>query len=355
MSSPAQDTASPVVWPTVSPAEAGFADDVAARLDAKVADGSFTNLHGVVVARGGALVVERYYSGQDERWGEPLGEVAFGPEVKHDLRSVSKSIVGLLYGIALDAGKVPAVETPLLDGFPAYGDFAGEPARRAITVGHALTMTMGLLWDESLSYRDPRNSEIGMEMAPDRYRYVLEQPIVAAPGTRWIYSGGATALLARLIAVGTGMRLLDYARDRLLTPIGITDVEWIEGADGEPAAASGLRLRPRDLTAIGQLVLDKGKLGGKTVVPKAWLKRSFAPHADTGEGLAYGYQWWLGKLHGSGKPWMAAFGNGGQRLMIVPSHDLLITVTAGNYNAPDAWRLPVAVITDIVFPALRSR
>ena len=351
MSSSIEDTTSSNDWPTTLPGEAGFADDLAARLDAKVADGTYTNLHSVVVARDRHLVLERYYTGHDERWGQLLGEVAFGPEIKHDMRSVSKSIVGLLYGIALDQGMVPNVDAPLVDQFPAYGDLARDAARRRITVGHALTMTMGLAWDEGLSYRDPRNSEIGMEMAPDRYRYALEQPVVAEPGKRWIYSGGATALLARLIADGAGMPLMNFARTNLLAPLGITDAEWITGADGEPVAASGLRMRPRDLTRIGQLMLDRGTVDGKPVVPAAWIDRSFTPHVDTGEGLDYGYHWWLGKLLGNGQPWIAAFGNGGQRMMMTPYLNLIITVTAGNYNAPDASKVPIGIISDVVFLA----
>jgi CubicO group peptidase (beta-lactamase class C family) len=151
------------------------------------------------------------------------------PEVKHDLRSVSKSIVGLLYGIALADGQVPAPGQPLVDHFP-YPDLATDPARARMTVAHALSMTLGTAWDESLPYTDPRNSEIAMEMAGDRYRFVLDRPLGAEPGTSWAYNGGTTALLARLIAAGTGMQLDDYARAKLFAPLGITDTEWVRGS-----------------------------------------------------------------------------------------------------------------------------
>jgi hypothetical protein len=146
---------------------------------ARGAQGSLPNLHGVVVARHGKLVLERYLEGADECWGRSLGTVTFGPDVQHDLRSVSKSIVGLLYGIALADGLVPAIDRPLVDHFP-YPDLAADPQRRRMTIGHALSMTLGIAWDETLPYSDPRNSEIAMEMARDRYRFVLEQPIVCA-------------------------------------------------------------------------------------------------------------------------------------------------------------------------------
>ena len=343
-------------WQKVAPADAGFAPDLAEQLDRAVQDGRLPNLHAVVVARGGRLVLERYYDGQDERWGEPLGAVAFGPEVKHDLRSVSKSIVGLLYGIALAEGQVPALDQPLVDHFP-YPDLAADPARRRMRIAHALSMTLGTEWDESLPYTDPRNSEIAMEMAPDRYRFVLERPIVGEPGSRWVYNGGATALLARLIAEGTGSQLHDYARKKLFAPLGITDTEWVPGMNGEPAAASGLRMRPRDLAKVGQLVLDGGRAGERQVVPADWLAASFEPRVPSVEELAYGYQWWLWprESRGDGRRWMAAFGNGGQRLTIMPHLDLVLVVTAGNYNQPDAWKVPVAITADILIPALTKR
>jgi CubicO group peptidase (beta-lactamase class C family) len=218
-------------------------------------------------------------------------------------------------------------------------------------------MTLGIEWDESLPYTNPRNSEIAMEMAPDRYRFVLERPIVAEPGSRWAYNGGATALLAHLIAEGTGMQLHDYAREKLLAPLGITDTDGVPGSDGEPAAASGLRMRPRDLARIGQLVLDGGRWGERPVVPADWLDASFEPRVPSVEELAYGYQWWLWprERRADGRRWMAGFGNGAQRLTIMPHLDLVLVVTAGNYNQPDAWKLPVTIIAEILIPALTKR
>lgn len=341
-------------WQTLPPVEAGFAPEVAAQLDDAVRRGELLNLHAVVVARHGKLVFERYYEGPDERWGQPLGTVTFGPAVKHDVRSISKSVVGLLYGIALAEGRVPTLDQPLVDQFPAYEDLARDPARRRMTVAHALTMTLGIEWDETIPYSDRRNSEIAMEFAADRYRFVLGRPLVATPGSRWVYNGGATAVLAHLIARGTGRPLLDFARTRLFEPLGILDTEWAFGLNGEPAAASGLRMHPRDLARIGQLVLERGRWGKRQVVPAAWLEESFATRVPAEDGLEYGYHWWLGRGQVDGRPWIAAFGNGGQRLVIVPDLDLVVAILAGNYNQPDAWKVPVAIISQILLPALRD-
>jgi CubicO group peptidase (beta-lactamase class C family) len=103
----------------------------------------------------------------------------------------------MLYGIALAGGKVPPPEAKLYDQFPEYAGLVQQPGRDRITVAHVLSMTLGTEWDELTTlYGDPRNSAMAMEMSPDRYRFVLDRPIVAAPGVKWTYNGGATALLA---------------------------------------------------------------------------------------------------------------------------------------------------------------
>ena len=100
-----------------------------------------------------------------------------------------------------------------------------------ICIHHALTMTMGTDWDElSIPYTDPANSEIAMDRAPDRYRYVLGGPIVMEPGKRWTYNGGATALLGRIIAKGTGKLLHDYAREVLFEPLGMGPTDWFNAS-----------------------------------------------------------------------------------------------------------------------------
>jgi CubicO group peptidase (beta-lactamase class C family) len=339
---------------TATPESAGFDGRYLAGIAAAARNGALRNLHGVVVTKHNRLVFEAYFSGQDESWGRPLGDVRFGPETLHDLRSVTKSIVSLLYGIADGDGRVPKVECPLLDAFPEYTDLRDEPARLKILVGHALTMTMGVEWDEMLPYSDPRNGERLMEEAPDRYRFSLDRPIVATPGVRWTYNGGTTALLAKLVARGVGRPLIELATDRLFAPLGIRDVEWITDRAGEPIAASGLRMRPRDLAKIGQLLLNQGRWGERELVPPAWLRASMEPRAEIDAFVRYGYQWWLASsgLGDRAVPWVAAFGNGGQRLFVLPELDLVVVVTAGNYNQPDQWRTPLAVLDQFVLPAL---
>lgn len=332
--------------------EMGFVPDMERKLAAGIESGLLRGLHAVLVGRSRQLVIERYFNGVDEAWGRPLGDVSFAPGTLHDLRSVTKSVVGLLYGIALDAGLVPPPDAPLLAQFPEYPDLGADADRARLTVEHALTMTLGMEWDEARPYTDPENSEIAMEQAPDRYRFILERPFVATPGERWIYSGGNVALIGALIERGTGKSLPDFVRETLFEPLGITRFEWSAGRDGVASAASGLRLTGRGLLRIGELVLGKGEIDGRRIVSSSWLDGSLKPVVPTGDGLHYGRLWFVGEApvpaFAGNRPWVAGFGNGGQRLWLMPDANIAAVIFSGNYNAWDAWITPTRVWREIV-------
>ena len=322
------------------------------KLQAAYASGELSGLHSVLVMRDGKVLSEAYFTGEDQRWGDPLGEVKHGPDTLHDLRSVTKSVVGLLYGIALAEGVVPSIDEPLLAQFPEYPDLSEDPDRRAILIRHVLSMKMGTQWNEDLPYSDPKNSEIAMEMAKDRYRFVLDRPMVNVPGDWWTYNGGATAIIGRLISKGAGMPLDEYANQKLFKPLGISRYEWVGGRDGEPSAASGLRLTTHDLAKIGQLVANKGLLNGQQVAPASWIDAMLTPSA-TLDGLRYGFQWWLAPDN-LPPTWVAGFGNGGQRLTVAPQSRTVVVSFAGRYNEHDAWKLPLKVILEFVNPFLKA-
>ncbi len=315
--------------------------------------GQLSGLHSVLIMHKGEILAERYFLGEDECWGKALGIVQPDAGSLHDLRSVTKSVVSLLYGIALSDSLVPKLDEGLIAQFPEYGDLAADPQRRGILVRHALTMQMGTEWSEDLPYTDPRNSEIAMERAADRHRFALDRPMVGEPGGGWTYNGGATAIIACLIAKGVGKPIDIYARETLFAALGIENFEWLAGGDGVPVAAFGLRLTIHDLAKIGKLVIDNGAWHGKQIVPADWLADSMTPYADLPDGLRYGFFWWL-EPTGSPPHWFAGLGNGGQRLMINPANHLIVAVFAGNYNRLDAWKLAATIITDFALPAVGS-
>jgi len=343
-------------WTIDRPESVGLDTGQLCTLDKFIGQWKEANIHAVVVARAGKLVMERYYSGPDERWGTPIGTIAYKPDVKHDLRSVSKSVTSLLVGIALRRGKFPDLDTSVIDQFPEYASLRNADNER-ITFRHLLTMSSGLKWDESIPYSNPANSERQMIAAADPIRYVLEQPVIAPPGSVYNYNGGNTTLLAAVLTKATGRRLDDYAKENLFGPLGITDFEWVSlPSTGQPAAASGLRLRPRDSAKLGQLMVADGVWTDTQILPRGWTGSSMKPRIN-GEGLYYyGYQWWLGRTMRNDQSvhWAAGVGYGGQRLYVVPDLDLVVMINAGHYGGPLQATIPFGIFTRVVLPAVKE-
>jgi len=229
-------------------------------LQRRLRAGDIPNLHSVLVIQHDQVIAEWYFEGADEERGiRRLGIIKFGPATLHDVRSVTKSIVSLLFGIAIADHDISSLDSPVLDYFPEYTDLQ-TPERRKIRLRDLLPMTSGLHWDEwSYPYTDIRNSEIAMDRSPDRYRYILSQPIDSAPGTQWRYSGGDAALVAAVVTRSTKVPIDIYAGKKLFAPLGITKFVWLKDGQGIPFAASGLRLLPRDMAKIGFLLLHDGR------------------------------------------------------------------------------------------------
>jgi CubicO group peptidase (beta-lactamase class C family) len=312
------------------------------------------NIHAVLIEREGRLVFEEYFSGQDQRWGDPLGTVTFARETKHDLRSVTKSVVSALVGIAHSEGAIRSLDSPLLDYFPEYKDLQ-TPERRRITIRHALMMSVGFEWHEDMPYTDPKNDEIVMIRSAEPIRYVLSRPIVATPGTVWLYNGGATQVLGTILQRATKQPLAEYARVKLFTPLGITDFEWLGNLAGVPSAASGLRLRPRDLAKFGSLYLHGGRWKERQVLSGEWVTESTRRQIllPRQEASGYAYQWWHRCLSTpSGVIDVpAAVGNGDQRIFLLRAHQAVVTILAGRYN--DFSDSPATrLLLDFIIPAL---
>jgi len=315
------------------------------------------NIHAILVVRHGHLVFEQYFTGDDERGGRPLGQVPYDRTKLHDLRSVSKTVTALLVGIALGQQQLASLEQPIFDFLPAYADLRA-PDKARITLRHLLTMSAGLAWDETITpYTDPNNSAIRMSRAVDAYRYVLSEPVVTPPGAKYTYSSGATELLGAVLHQATGQRLDELARTVLFAPLGIDEFEWLRNADGTTAASWGLRLRPRDMAKLGQLVLAHGLWQGRQLVPRAYLDDATAPQIQGAGPYFYGYQMWLGRslVHQRELAWAAGVGLGGQRIIVIPALDLVVVLTAGLYT-----QLPLqAILTSdllnyVILPAVHG-
>lgn len=333
-----------------------------AGLRQRIVSGEIANVHSLLIARDDRILAEWYFDGTDTLRGGAAAPAKFDAETLHDLRSVTKSVVALLVGIAVHDGAIRSLDQPVLDSFPEYADLR-TPERMRIRLRDLLAMGSGLAWDEdSYSYADPRNSETAMDLSPDRYRYVLSQPVVHAPGAEFNYSGGDVALMGAVLARAVHMPLDAYARKKLFAPLGTKEFVWLKDGAGTPIAASGLRLRPRDMLRLGQLVLAEGRWKGRQIVPADWIAEATSPHAqvapDPACGLRYGYFWWLypGCATHPVTPLIAAVGNGGQRIWVIPSRRLVVVATQGLYNdRPATNRNVTAIIRAILEPAAPAK
>ena len=222
-------------WPTATPESVGLDGErlcgIAARLAATNA-----NIHAVIVARRGTLVFEQYFPGYDEPWGMGGGQHDFDATTKHDMRSVSKSVISLLIGSAIDRELISNIDEPVVKFFPDYSALK-SPGWDNVTLRHLLTMSSGMRWDENRTWKDPENDEPHLGNEADPFRYVLSKPIAAPPDTVWNYNGGGTDLLGDVIERVSGKSLEAFAREALFAPLGISDWEWMKYRNEHIASA----------------------------------------------------------------------------------------------------------------------
>jgi len=308
-------------WVVGSAASQGLDPERIALMDRLLEMDELGGVDAVLVARNGVLVYEGYRA--------PVT----GIDATHLLASSTKSVASLLVGAATGRGSVSGVEQPISEFFPEHADiFAAEPRKRTITLSDILTMRAGLKWDEK-EVGDREQDGFYMRSAPDAARYVLERPMADEPGTRFLYSGGCSILLAALLRNVTGLQADVFAEEALFGPLGIEDYLWQHIDDGLADADGGLHLRGRDFLKIGQLVLQDGAWEGEQLIPAGWIHESTRARVRAGFGIRYGYQWWMYELHhsdGTTDPQgvVMASGYGGQKLYVVPDLDLVM-VTFG--------------------------
>ncbi len=294
-------------------------------------------VHGILVAVDGSLVFEEYFDGLGHpTWGET--PKAYDREMVHGLSSVTKSFTATLLGIAIHNGFISNVDEPVFNYFPELSDL-NVGNKSDITLEHMVTMTSGLEWDEwSYSLRDDRNYLIRFLRSWLPLRFVLQQPMVATPGTLYEYSGGNTNVLGEAIARATGMGLDDFSDEYLFEPMGIDDYSWIPlPSNSEITYASGdLRMRPRDMLKVGQMYLQRGVWNGERIISEEWVDASAQSYIDVPGWAAhwmYSYGWWPQRgPYGEGA--FSASGWGQQTIIVMPEFNMVAVFTGGSYWDP---------------------
>ncbi|MFD4957273.1 serine hydrolase domain-containing protein [Microbacterium sp. NPDC058389] len=252
------------------------------------------------------------------RHGHVVGEATWAPYERDEptaLYSVSKSFTSLAVGMAIDEGRF-GLDDRVIDLLPDVAPAEPSDHLAQLRVRHLLTMTTG----------HTSEAELG---EGDWARETLAAELVHAPGTHWMYNTPATHLLSLIVQTRTGERLLDYLRPRLFEPLGFVDPTWLQSPTGVDAGGFGLSIRPEELAAFGQLLLQRGTWRGRQLVSAAWIDEATAWQVANGQGESdwnqgYGFQFWRcrhGAYRGDG-----AFG---QYVVVLPEHDAVVAITGG--------------------------
>jgi len=323
-------------------------------LSEAVRSDQFKKIGSVVVARHGKLAFEDYVEGD--------------AGVLRDTRSATKTITGGLVGMAIERHELSGVEARVLSLLPERARRVANPDPRkdAITVEDLLTMSSPLECDD---WNDAsRGNEERMYLIEDWAQFVLDLPIAGhmrlgetidrpPHGRRFSYCTGGVFVLSEVLQKVTGRRTDLYARERLFEPLGIGEVKWVYSPLDIPQTGGGLRLTSRDLLKLGQLYLAGGRWGGRAILSEAWARRSTEPHVRIDETTEYGYLWWLKTFESGGQRYPAYFmsGNGGNKVVVVPSLDLVAVITSTNFNSRGMHEQTEKLLTEYLLPAVEAR
>lgn len=330
-------------WPRSTPASEGLDANRLERLTAAVAAGSdYPDLHSLLIARHGRLVVEEYFDG-------------WTAEQPHTLQSVTKSFASALVGIAIDRGVFTGVDERVLDFFPDVRRIENlDDRKRAITIEDLLTMRSGTDYNE----RGGNSPHDQLNRRPRGWdRFYLDRPMESVPGTVFQYDSGGVILLSSLLERRTGHHADVFAERHLFAPLDIDTVDWFRNREDHPHTGGGLSLRPRDMAKFGQLYLQEGRWEDRQVVPADWIRESTRSHVprDHGHNVGYGYLWWIHEPDPAGagtRHIWAAQGFRGQYIFVVPEHDMVVVVTGGTRTYADELR-PIDMLYDEILPSVR--
>ena len=286
----------------------------------------------------------------------------FGPDDVTETLSMAKSVLGLMFGFALEDGSIGSIDDPVTE---YISEWEGTNKER-LTIRHVLQMASGLehfRFDYRL-LQNPYNKAIRLFIGPDMENAILRFDLTAAPGTEFNYNSANTQLLMLILERATGRAYADYVSENLWRPLGAKPAMlWMDRDGGMPKAYAFFQARPRDWLRIGLAIKNDGVVDGRQVIPAEWLDAMFAPSPNNPK---YGLQAWIGSPHVTerfynrntpfgvkqAEPFPAddvVFfdGGGGQRVYVVQSADLVIVRTGMTSADWDDGVIPNIVLRDL--------
>lgn len=306
-----------------------------------VKDGRYKNIHSILIAQNAKTVYEQYFNG-------------FTPDSLHDSRSSFKSVTSLLLGIAIDKGLIQNIDQKVYTFFPEDTAFANNPLKRQMTIKDLLEMRSGFDCDEWTD--DGRDCESAMTQTNDWVKFSLALPMKDTPGKVWHYTSCDPMIISGIISRVSGMSIMDFARQYLFTPMGITHFRWTIDPAGHGMTAGSFYILPSDMLKIGLMVLNDGLWQDHRILSANWLNASTTAtiaipdnwsfmkfsrsKTATPQQTYYGYYWYneLVKTSFGEYPVIFASGNGGQYIMIIKKLNLVVVFTQGNYESWTAKR-----------------
>lgn len=310
---------------TVGRAEAGtLSAGVAEQLVQGVIDGTYPDVRSILVYQHGALRLEEYFYGYDVT--RP-----------HQMRSFTKSVVSLAAGVAVDRGFLRADE-PVVPRL-GYGNFENSDPRKArITLIDLLSHRSGLACNDYDA--DSPGNEKRLYETSDWVKAFLDLPVVSDPGTSAYYCSGGIFAAGRVVERATGRPLPEFVNEAIFEPLGIrrADWKWNFALDRSQRNEFGqIHLRPRDMLKLGLLIQQRGQWDGKRVVSPSWIDQAVSKQSrvdDSDYGLGIWHRWYRVKTAAGDRrvDTIMLSGNGGQKVFIVPSLDLIAVFTGTAFN-----------------------
>jgi len=291
------------------------------------------NLHSLLLVRNGYLVTEAYFD-------------PYTRDTAHFAACITKSVVGILTGIAIEQGYIKSIDEPVLGFFPNRPIANMDARKQSMQLKHLLSLTPGL------SCKDMLGSDAAMQKSKDWIQYTLDLPMISEPGAHFTYCSPAVHLLSAIIQRQTGLSAREFANEQLFMPLGIAPVpaeRWPSDPNGI-SMGYGLQLLPRDMAKLGHLYLNRGKWHNRQIVSPDWVAASTTRHSTWEEEAKrdYGYLFWLF----SGDGYYSAMGLGGQQIHTAPDKNMVVVVTAG--LSPRAEDYIRELMRDYILPAARS-
>ncbi len=341
-------------WDSAEPHSVGLDAARLQTMGEAIERGEYPAVNGVLIARSGTLAFERYFNG-------------FDASSLMNTRSTTKTITGMLIGIAIDRGFLSGVDAPVMSFFadlqPVHNP---DPRKDRISIEDFLTMSSLLECDDSNSFS--RGNEERMYLVEDWARFTLDLPIRGFPG--WMTkpedsrygrsfndcTGGVVTLGSVLERV-TGMPVPEFAGQYLFGPLGIRNAEWPFTPLGTAMTGGGLQLIGRDLLKLGALYLDGGRWNGRQIVSEQWVRQSVRPHAEVDDSTDYGYLWWLKPFAAGDRTFasLSMLGNGGNKICVFPDLQLVVVIASTNFNTRGMHEQTDKLLTEYILPAASER